>query len=166
MNSLRFGTNLASWLALCTINAHMEYSLLENWSVELSGRYNGFVYEMKRGEDKVHLMQRSVCVSGKWWARKAFDGWWAGPLVAWQEYDEGGIGRNAVERGTRMGGGVAAGYCFRLGPHVDVDLGLGVWAGTKVYDVYPGPKSLLEGSRGVGAFVLPYDLIVSFNYEF
>ena len=86
--------------------------------------------------------------------------------LQYQEYNAGGILSCRTEEGDRAGVGLTVGYTYMLHPHVNMEFGLGGWAGCKWYTVYSCPKCGIKEENGRKAFILPNDLIVSIAYVF
>ena len=58
------------------------------------------------------------------------------------------------------------GYSYMLGPHFNLDLGLGVWGGYEVYSVYDCPTCGRHVADGARYFVRASDNILSLSYIF
>ena len=91
---------------------------------------------------------------------------YGGYIESSQEYNYGGITSRATREGDRVGAGVYAGYTYMLGPHFNLEFGLGAWAGVDWYDIYSCQVCGLTVDSGNGLFVLPDDIMVSVVYVF
>lgn len=157
-------TNLISYLHLGTLNAQVAWGPLQHWSFGVEAKYNPFTYHSKKGQ--FQLRQQSYSLSGRWWPWHVWSGWWVAAKIQYQEYNAGGIIPGRTEEGDRVGAGLTAGYTHMLHPHLNMEFGLGLWAGAQWYTRYSCPKCGYVVGSGVKAFVLPSDVIVSLCYVF
>lgn len=157
------GTNVASLACLGTFNAEFDVAVDRHWTVGVAGKYNPFLY----GDAKQFaLRQRSASVSARWWPWYVYSGWWVAGKAQWQEYNMGGLLSPRTEEGHRFGGGVTAGYSYMVSPHLNLEVGLGVWGGVKNYRVYACPTCGDKLDSGIKGFMLPSDVILAFSYVF
>lgn len=163
---LQVGTNMGDWLCFGTVNAHVDFALSRHWTLGASAKYNPFTFDRDGGSSQMQLKQRSVSVNGRWWPWYVYSGWWLNMKLRVQEYSMGGLISPSTEEGLRYGGGVGAGYSYMITPHLNLDMGLGVWAGAKTYTVFSCPKCGDRLDQGVKAFVMPSDVIISLSYVF
>ena len=84
----------------------------------------------------------------------------------WQEYNAGGMFSQQTREGDRYGGGLYAGYAHMLAPHLNLEFGVGMWAGADVFTVYSCPSCGLTLKSGVKGFVLPDDIMLALVYVF
>jgi hypothetical protein len=59
-----------------------------------------------------------------------------------------------------------AGYTYMLGPHLNIEFGLGLWSGLDVYKCYSCPVCGVTLKSGKTRFILPDDIMISFAYVF
>ena len=78
----------------------------------------------------------------------------------------GGIFTPDTEEGYMYGGGLSGGYTYMINAHLNVDFGLGMWAGARKFTVYSCPRCGRKVKNGIGAFVLPNDLLIALTYVF
>lgn len=164
----QLGINTADLACLGTLNAAFEYGLQRHWSIGVSGKYNPFTYGSADSPDarQMQMRQRSLSASARWWPWHIYSGWWVGGEARWQEYNFGGIISQETEEGRRYGGGIRGGYTHMITSHLNLDLGLGVWAGWKDYVIYECPKCGKKIEEGQGGFFLPSDIIIALTYVF
>lgn len=162
------GTNAFGLACLGTLNAEVDYAVSRHWTVGLSGYYNPFSYPREGGdlESRMQLRQRSVAASARWWPWHVYSGWWLSGKVQWQEYNMGGIISQQTEEGEKYGGGVTFGYAYMINPHLNLEMGLGVWGGFKQYTVYSCPRCGTKVAGGSKGFLMPNDLIIALSYVF
>ena len=53
-----------------------------------------------------------------------------------------------------------------INPHLNVDIGIGVWGGWDRYTTYSCPVCGLVKDKGDRAFILPNDLLLALVYVF
>lgn len=162
--SFAISTNAVDYVELGTFNIEASYGLARHWSVLAGVKYNPFSFG--KGESMFQYRQRLARAGMRWWPWHVYSGWWAGARAQWQEYSKGGFASPQTTEGDRFGGGVSAGYSYMLTPHLNLDVGLGVWAGWDKYRTYACPVCGTVKVSGGRYFVLPDDLILSLVYIF
>lgn len=158
-------TNLAGYLNLGTLNIEASYAPLRHVSFDISAKYNPFTYHTRNGS-QFQNRQRTCAVGIRLWPWHVMSGWWVATRVQYQEYNQGGILKSRTEEGDKVGLSVAAGYTLMLHKNINMEFGLGGWAGYKWYTVYACPKCGVTLDKGAKAFILPNDLVVSIAYVF
>ena len=158
-------TNLVGYANLGTMNAEFSYAATRHISVNASVKYNPFTFH-KGTSRQFQSRQQSYAAGIRWWPWHSLSGWWVAAKLQYQEYNAGGILSCRTEEGDRAGVGLTVGYTYMLHPHVNMEFGLGGWAGCKWYTVYSCPKCGIKEENGRKAFILPNDLIVSIAYVF
>lgn len=157
-------TNAVSYLNLGTLNVEASYAPARHWTVTAGARYNPFTFNGKNGEFRNR--QQSYNVGMRYWPWHTFSGWWVAAKVQYQEYNAGGILSAETEEGDRWGGGFSAGYTYMVTPNVNIEFGLGLWAGMKKYVVYSCPTCGITVDSGTKAFILPNEIIIGISYVF
>lgn len=161
---LQVSTNAIGLMCLGTLNAEINFAVAKNWSVGVSGKYNPFSYGER--DRQFQMKQRCVSAFARWWPWHVYSGWWLAGRAQWQEYNTGGILSRETEEGNRYGGGLTAGYSHMITPHINVEMGLGFWAGMKQYSVYSCPTCGTKIDGGSKGFILPNDIVIAFSYVF
>ncbi|MBO4447811.1 MAG: DUF3575 domain-containing protein [Bacteroidales bacterium] len=162
--SVALSTNAADYANLGTFNIDASYGFIRHWSVSAAVRYNPFTFG--KGEDAFQAKQRSVSAGFRWWPWHIYSGWWTGARAQWQEYRRGGFSSQLTSEGDRFGGVIQAGYAFMLNKHLNLDIGISLWAGYDKYKTYSCPNCGTVLVTGAKYFALPDDLIVSIAYIF
>jgi len=157
-------TNLADYANFGTLNADLSYGVSRHWTVDAGLRYNPFTFG--EGDAMKSNRQRSISAGARYWPWHIYSGWWLAGRFRVQEYNLGGIKSPSTTEGNRYGGGVSGGYSFMLGPHFNVDFGVGVWNGYERYVVYQCPVCGKVTGTGEGYFILPNDILLSLTYVF
>lgn len=157
-------SNLVDYVALGTLNADVSYSMSRHWSVFTGVRYNPFSYEGRDGD--YQLRQRSVSAGARYWPWHSYSGWWMAGHARYQEYNSGGVLADETTEGDRYGIGMSGGYSLMLSPHLNLDFGLGVWAGRDSYTTYACPRCGRITGSGLRNFVLPDDFLVALTFIF
>ena len=161
---MSLSTNVADYISGGTLNMEAAYGFARHWSVSAGAKYNPFTFG--EGDGEIHLKQRSVSAGARYWPWHIYSGWWMGAGLKYQEFNRGGITSPETMEGDRYGAGLSAGYSRMLGKHLNLDLGMGVWAGYGVYTTYSCPTCGRKLDSGNKAFVLPNDMILGINYIF
>lgn len=159
-------TNLLECARLGTLNIDASYAIDRHWSLTAGARYNPFTYHKGDSEKQFQARQQSYAVGARLWPWHIMSGWWFGAKTRWQEYNIGGIISPQTREGDRFGGGLYAGYAHMLAPFLNIEFGLGLWAGADIYKVYSCPSCGLTLDNGVKGFVLPDDITIALVYVF
>lgn len=158
--------NLIECARLGTLNLDASYALGRHWSVTAGARYNPFTYYKGNLDKQFQARQQSYAVGARLWPWHIMSGWWFGAKTRWQEYNVGGVRSRQTREGDRFGGGLYAGYAHMIAPHLNIEFGLGVWAGADIYKVYSCPSCGLTLDDGVKGFILPDDITIGLVYVF
>ncbi len=163
------GINGAEMLYYGTLNAEASVSVARRITVDAKAHYNPWAYNHSDVETEVHRKQRSAELGIRYWPWHVYSGWWAGLGGRWQEYNRNGlyISRDDLtEEGDAYGAGVSGGYTMMLRPNLNIEFGLGMWAGKTYYRTYDCPTCGMPVKEGEKWFVLPSEAIVSLMYIF
>lgn len=155
-------TNLADYANFCTLNLDVSYALSRHWSLTAGAKYNPFSYRSGELINK----QRTFSLGARWWPWHIYSGFWIASKAQYMEYSHGGIRSPQTQEGDAYGLGLAGGYSYMLGPHLNVEAGLGFWGGWRKYTVYACPRCGTTRERGSRAFIMPNDIVISIAYVF
>lgn len=158
-------TNLAQYLNFGTLNAEASVSVARHWTVHAAARYNPFSYVNGKDETVQHK-QRAIAAAARYWPWHVYSGWWLAGKTQVQEYNSGGILSQVTQEGRRYGFSAMAGYSYMIGPHLDMEFGLGLWGGWDRYTKYSCPVCGTTTGSGGKAFFLPDDVLISLTYVF
>lgn len=156
-------TNALDYLNFGTLNAEVSWAASRHWSLSAQARYNPFQFG---DEAPVANRQRSFALGARWWPWHVFSGWFISAGGRYREYNAGGFESPRTEEGEGYGGSVGAGYAHMLSPHLNLEFGLGFWAGVKQYAVYSCPRCGITLETGRKAFVMPDNLLIALTYVF
>ena len=159
-------TNLIDYVNYATLNADISYAVAQHWSLSAGTRYNPFNFPGGVEGGQRQNRQRTFSLESRYWPWHVYSGWWALAKVQYQEYNYGGIEALETNEGDRVGAGLAGGYAYMLGRHINVEMGLGVWSGADKYKVYACPtcgRTLDEGNK---FFVMLDEVLLSLAYVF
>lgn len=159
-------TDLLGYAWLGTMNIDASYAVSRRWSLVAGARYNPFTFRAGDPERQFQSRQQSYSVGMRLWPWHIWSGWWFAGKLRYQEYNEGGIISRKTEEGDRFGAGVYAGYTHMLSSHLNLEFGVGLWAGLDAYRRYSCPVCGLTVSSGNRFFLLPDDFIISIAYVF
>ena len=158
--------NLLECASLGTMNLDASYAVGRHWSVTAGARYNPFTYHKGDPDRQFQARQQSYSAGVRVWPWHIMSGWWFAAKGRWQEYNIGGIMSRSAREGDRIGGGLYAGYALMLSSHLNIEFGLGLWAGTDMYKVYSCPVCGVTLDVGNKFFILPDDVMISLAYVF
>ena len=153
---MSLSTNLADYAAGGTLNIGAAYGVSRHWTVNAQGRYNPYATQR----------QRTLAAGTRWWPWHMYSGWWMGAGLQWQEYAEEARSGPESSEGNRFGGSVSGGYSAMLGPHFNLDFGLGIWGGYSLYTTYACRTCGRRLDSGSSVFILPNELILGISYIF
>lgn len=157
-------TNVLDYANFVTLNLQASYGVARHWSLNAGMKYNPFSY--RDGLDMKMNKQVSCSVGAKFWPWYIFSGWWLSGAARYQEYSSGGIFSILTTEGNRIGGSLSGGYSHLLSPHLNLDFGIGLWAGYNQFKVYACQTCGKVVADGKGYFVLPSDITVALTYIF
>lgn len=157
--------NLLDYACLGTMNVEGAYSVSRRWSLTLGAEYNPFTFR-KGEEDQFQLRQQSYALGARLWPWHTWSGWWFSGKVRYQEYNAGGIFSPVTEEGDRAGAGLYAGYTYMLGPHFNIEFGLGAWGGLDWFRRYSCQSCGFTEGFGRRWFILPDDIMIALVYVF
>lgn len=161
---LSVSTNLLDYANMGTVNAEASYGFSRHWSAVAGFRYNPFTFGQKGYESENR--QRCLAAGIRFWPWHIFSGWWLGGKMQYQEYNAGGIRSMETTEGDRYGGGVSGGYSWMVGRHLNIDFGVGIWAGYDRFVVYECPRCGRISGGGARGFLRPNDMLLSVAYVF
>ena len=159
-------TNILDYLRLGTMNLDASCAVSRHWSVLVGARYNPFTFNEGEPQKQFQYRQQSYSAGVRWWPWHTWSGWWLASKVRYQEYNIGGIVSQKTEEGDRGGLGLYAGYTYMLSPHLNLELGFGMWGGMSWYRTYSCPSCGLTVDSGRTWFARPDDIMISLVYVF
>ncbi len=160
-------TNLLDYAALGTMNVEGAFSVSRRFSITAGARYNPFTFRRIDPERQFQMRQQSYSAGVRMWPWHTWSGWWFAGKLRYQEYNFGGLMNNPVtQEGDRAGMGFYAGYTHMLGPHFNIEFGLGVWGGIDFYRKYSCQVCGITQAEGRKGFILPDDTVISLVYVF
>jgi len=157
-------TNAVGYMNFATLNIEGSYAVAQHWSLTAGAKYNPFSFNV--AGHRLQNRQQTYYVGTRLWPWHIYSGWWIAAKAQYQEYNAGGILSERTEEGDRWGAGVTAGYTYMVHPRLNLEFGVGFWAGMKKYVVYDCPACGLTTGGGKKGFVLPNDLIIGVSYVF
>lgn len=159
-------TDLLGYARLGTMNVDASYAVSRRWSITVGARYNPFTFNAGNQEKQFQYRQQSYSVGTRLWPWHIWSGWWFAGKLRYQEYNYGGIVSDMTEEGDRFGFGLYSGYTHMIGPHLNLEFGIGVWNGVSMYKTYSCPTCGITVDSGNRYFLLPDDVMLSLVYVF
>lgn len=115
--------------ATATLNLGVEYAINKQFSIDLSGNYNGWDIHSD-GRSWQHWM---IQPEGRYWLRESFNGHYFGVHALYGHIDVARIDfglmdfdRAFMYEGSAMGGGVSYGYHWYITPRLNIEFSVGV----------------------------------------
>jgi len=163
---LSLSTNTVDYVNLGTMNVEASYALAQHWTMTAGVKYNPFTWKADN-ESGIMRNRQFVCASGiRYWPWHVYSGWWLSAKGQYQVYNIGGISAIETQEGNRYGGGLGAGYSYMIHRHLNLEMGVGAWAGLDRYILFSCPKCGRVVKQGDGFFFLLNDVLLSLSYVF
>ena len=164
---LALSTNMLSYLNLGTMSGNVSWGFSRHLSAEAAFRYNPFVFKGREGvADQMQSKQRTASLGMRFWPWHIHSGWWLDGKAQYQEFNIGGLTEAMTREGDRVGVGLTAGYTYMLSPHLNIEAGLGMWAGREWFTIYECPVCGKITDNGKKTFFLPDDILLGLVYVF
>lgn len=160
------GTNIGDLAALGTLNLRGQAAASQHFSFEVAGKYNPWTYAKGNPDKQMENRMLTAQAGMRWWPWTVYSEWWFGAGAQYQQYNRGGIWGRETEEGDAIGGRLAFGYSYMMTEHLNLDFGLGVWAGYTKYRTYACPSCGKLTDEGEKGFILPNDVLISILYIF
>ena len=159
-------TNLLDYACLGTMNMDFSCSVSRHCSLTAGVRYNPFTFNSSDVENQFQFRQRSAALGVRLWPWHTMSGWWFAGKIRYQEYNYGGLFSWGTEDGDRYGCSFSAGYTYMLSSNLNLEFGLGAWAGMSFFRRYSCVVCGTTVGHGRKYFLLPDDLMISLVYVF
>lgn len=161
-------TNALSWANLGTVNA--EGSVRLSRRLSLNTGFTANPWEMTTNTYvTIKNQQYGGYVGVKYWPWHVYSGWWVGTKAQYKNFEQVGLLTPNLMKGDALGGGLATGYSVLISHTLNIDFGLGLWAGRLLrYKEYEGTvaKESMLIDAGPRNFVFIDNVIVSLVYIF
>lgn len=161
---LSVATNVLDYVNMGTLNVDAAWGFSRHWSVEAGVKYNPFTWG--EGNSAKQNRQRSLSAGARYWPWYVYSGWWIEGAVRYKEYNVGGFKSSATSEGDRFGPSLRLGYARMLAPHLNVDVGAGIWGIYDRYVVYACPTCGKVVDKGEKYFLVPADVMLSLSFIF
>ena len=160
------GTNFVQWANYGTVNVEAGYALNRHFSLAFGGRLNAWAFHPKNQDYPMMNKQSTLYAGARYCPWYVFSGWWFGAKAQYSHIRPGGIIGPSFENEHAVGAGLSAGYTLMLTKNLNLEIGVGGWAGGYVfYERFIGsnPAVVDSGPRG---FIKLDDIILSLTYLF
>ena len=124
-------TNVLGWATLGTVNAEAGMPVSKNFTVHLQGEYNPFHYDL--GGRRRQFKHLKVSAGTKYWPWFVHSGWFISGYADWFKYSTGGVFNKKSYEGNAWGVTIGGGYALILGKGLNLEMGLGAFAGVTDY---------------------------------
>lgn len=159
-------TNLLGYANFLTVNAEVSYALHKNWNISLSGKYNPFIFNMNNPDRQMQNKNATLAFGTRYWPFFVNSGFYYGGKLQWTRYNCGGIISRRTFEGDAYGIGFSFGYSLLLTKYLNMEFGIGLWAGATDYREYAIPRCGKLTASGVRWFIAPNDVSVSLMFNF
>lgn len=159
-----FSTNALDYVDFGTVNIEASVGVARHWSLNAGARYNPFSFG--EGDGEILRRQQTYSVGARYWPWHIYAGWWLSGKAQYQEFNTGGITSRRTSQGDRYGSSLSAGYSYLLSSHLNLDIGIGMWAGYEKYVTYSCQHCGTVVDDGEKFFFLPNDMMLSLTYIF
>lgn len=141
--------------ATATLNLGVEYAINKQFSIDLSGNYNG--WDIASPKSWQHYM---IQPEGRYWIHEAFNGHYFGVHAIYGSYDIARLKAELFDElfngqymydGTGIGGGISYGYQLYVTPRLNIEFSIGVGYVHLKYD-----KTEYRSKEYVGKFTKSY----------
>jgi len=126
-------------------------------------------WDFSKSDEQIFNKMTALYAGARYWLWYVNSGFWCQGKLQFANYRITGTWRPALDEGTAIGTGVSAGYSFMLTNRINLDLGLGAWAGYLArHNLYECSDCLRlrESESGPGGFLDWDHISVSLTYIF
>lgn len=160
--NVTIGTNALQYVNLGTLNIEAGVSVSQHISLFAGGRYNGWQFEKSDPMRMIQNQQQTFYGGMRYWPWYNFSGLWFGTKAQYSKINESGIWRPALESATKVGAGISFGYTLMLSERLNLDFGIGGWAGKALdYNLYCCPYCMDLRDTGPRWFCSPDEISIS-----
>ena len=155
-------TNIADYVNLFTLNGTVSCAASQKMTLELSARYNPFVYERSASDRQFQNKRISVYAGTRYWPWHVYSGWFVSGYVNFTRFNTGGLFSQKTYEGDSFGGG----YALMLSPRFNMDFALSLMAGYGKYRRYSCPSCGSVEAVKKQVFIAADNIIVQLSYLF
>lgn len=138
-NTSRFAvsTNIVDWGWYFTPNLDFQYAVSRRLTLEASSKFNNWTFHDGSAERRNRQCRQEYSLGLRYWPWYTYSGWWLAGEVQYQEYSRRPVDNVfRKEEGDAAGLAVSAGYSIHVNSWFNIDVGVGVWSGAKIYKIY------------------------------
>lgn len=157
-------TNVAKWLMMGTANIQAGVPASRHLSIEAGAAYNPFTF----GKDKKqkYFRRAEVLFGGRYWPWFVNSGWFISAYADWTKYSWGGIFTQKAYEGNTYGLKLGGGYALMLDKGINLEMGLGAFAGYDKHTEYNCTKCGKSLGKKEGFIVSPSALLLGVTIVF
>ncbi len=157
-------TNLLDYVNFGTINADVGLSVNKHWTISLSGKYNPFYFNFP--DNPIINKKGMAAFNARFWPFFVYSGLFYGFGAQCGVYRNGGIFSDYTREGLAGGFTFEIGYSLILTKHLNIEFGIGVWAGANRFKMYSSTQCGRKISEGTKPFLTFNDLQINLLYNF
>ncbi len=157
-------TNLLDYLNFGTLNAEVGVSVHKHWTLSLSGRYNPFYFDFP--SRPMVNKKASGAIGARYWPFFVYSGFYYGFGAQYMMFRSGGILSETTREGTAVGGTFDIGYSLMISKHLNIEFGIGIWAGASEYKKYDAPRCGKKLKEVTEPFIVPNKLQINLLFNF
>lgn len=163
---VQLGLNAADLADMGTLSGEAGVAILRHWSVSAKAKLNPWTFNAGDPSSQFQRRQQTLWAGTRYWPWHVWSGWWASSGLQYSEYSRGGISSRETEEGDAYGATLSAGYTLMLDQHFNIEFGIGLWGGYRVYTVYACPLCGRVVDGGEKPFILPNEALLTLSYVF
>ena len=166
--------------AIGTLNAAVEVQVSDHMSVGVAGGFKSWprflFWESNQTENPSHWRYFMVAPEARYYFNEMFQGFFAGADVLYTHFNVGDVkfpigllypeARDYRLQGDFFGGGVSAGYAWRLGPHWRIEAEAGIALGYVKADKFECAHCAAQVGTKDGALLIPkLGINIAYNFK-
>ena len=163
---MALSTNIADYVNLFTLNGAISCAASQNMTLELSARYNPFVYERSGSDRQFQNKRISVYAGTRYWPWHVYSGWFVSGYIGFTRFNTGGLFSQKTYEGDAYGLSFGGGYALMLSPRFNMDFALSFMAGDGKYRRNSCPSYGSVDAVKKQVFIAADNIVVQLSYLF
>lgn len=163
---IAISTNAVDYVNLFTLNGTFSYAVTRNMTMEISMRYNPFVYNLSDSDRQMQNKRLAFYTGMRYWPWHVYSGWFISGNMNYTRFNTGGIFSEKSYEGDAYALAFGGGYALMLSSKFNLDFALSVMAGYGRYRRYSCPSCGLVEANKKQVFIAPDNILVQLSYLF